>query len=210
MPFASSETSLAAPNGVSGWYALYTRHRHEKAVAHILASKGFETFLPLYSAARKWSDRMKVLSLPLFPCYVFLHGGVDRRMDIMTTPGVHAVVSNAGQPAAIPATEMDAVRRAVESGSRAEPHPLLKCGNWVRVKCGPLAGIEGILVRKKSLYRLILSVEMLGKAVAVEVDAFLVDQLSAPIPTLTAPATQHRPHAQSQGSWDSANYWTPA
>jgi transcription antitermination factor NusG len=166
------------------WYALYTRHQHEKTVAHILTNKGFETLLPLYTVAHRWKDRTKLLSLPLFPCYVFLKGGLERRLDIMTTPGIHALVSNAGQPAAIPPVEIDAIRRAVESGSRVEPHPLLKCGDWVRVKCGPLAGIEGILVRKKNLYRLVLSVEMLGKAVAVEVDAFLIERLNGKRPNV--------------------------
>ncbi len=161
------------------WYVLYTRHQHEKTVAQILTSKGFEVFLPLYSTARQWKDRTKLLSLPLFPCYVFLKGGLKRRLDIMTTPGIHALVSTAGQPATIPPAEIEAIRRVVEGGAHVEPHPFLKCGARVRVKCGPLTGIEGILVRKKNLYRLVLSVEMLGKAVAVEVDAFLVERLNA-------------------------------
>jgi transcriptional antiterminator RfaH len=97
----------------------------------------------------------------------------------MTTPGVHALVSTAGQPAAIPPAEIEAIRRVVEGGARVEPHPFLKCGEWVRIKCGPFMGIQGILVRKKNLYRLVLSVEMLGKAAAVEVDAFLVERLNA-------------------------------
>jgi transcription antitermination factor NusG len=160
------------------WYALYTRHQHEKTVAQILTHKGFETLLPLYPLASRWKDRTKLLFLPLFPCYVFLNGGLERRLDIMTTPGVYALVSNGAQPAAIPAAEIDAIRRAIESGSHLEPHPLLKQGDWVRVKCGPLEGIEGILVRKKNLCRLVLSVEMLGKAAAVEIDALLVERLS--------------------------------
>ena len=87
------------------WYALYTKHQHEKAVARNLSCKGFEVFLPLYAAARNWKDRIKLLSLPLFPCYVFLRGDLGRRLDIITTPGIHALVSNGGQPAAIPAVE---------------------------------------------------------------------------------------------------------
>jgi transcription antitermination factor NusG len=164
------------------WYAIYTRHQHEKMVAQILTSKGFEVFLPLYGAAHRWKDRTKVVSLPLFPCYVFLKGGLERRLDIVTTPGIYALVSTAGQPAVIPAIELEAVRRAVESTMRVEPHPFLKCGEWVRVKCGPLAGFQGILVRKKNLYRLVLSVEMLGKAAAVEIDAFLVERLNIKSP----------------------------
>src|ERR1700730_18136962 len=75
------------------WYVLYTRHQHEKTVAQILTSKGFETLLPLYSTARRWKDRTKLLSLPLFPCYVFLRGGLERQLDIMTTPGEYNIQS---------------------------------------------------------------------------------------------------------------------
>src|SRR5205807_7719881 len=175
-----------------GWYAIYTRHQHEKTVAGILTSKGFETLLPLYSAAHRWKDRTKLLSLPLFPCYVFLKGGLERRLDILTTPGIRALVSTEGQPAAIPHSEIEGVRRAVESGASVEPHPLLKCGEWVRIKCGPLAGIQGILVRKKNLYRLVLSVEILGKAASVEIDAFLIERLNC------APSRIDHPNYRSQ------------
>ena len=147
-------------------------------MAQILTSKGFEILLPLYSTTRRWKDRTKLLSLPLFPCYVFLRGGLERRLAIMTTPGVHALVSTAGQPAAIPADEIEAIRRVAESGASVEPYPYLKCGDRMRVKCGPLVGIEGILVRKKNLYRLVLSMNMLGKSAAVEIDAFLVERLN--------------------------------
>ena len=161
------------------WYVLYTRHQHEKTVAQILTSKGFEILLPLYSTAHQWKDRTKLISVPLFPCYVFLRGALERRLAVMTTPGVHAIVSTAGQPTPIPHSEIEAIRRVVEGGARVEPHPFLKCGEWVRVKCGPLMGIQGILVRKKNLYRLVLSVEILGKAASVEVDALLVERLNA-------------------------------
>jgi transcription antitermination factor NusG len=118
--------------------------------------------------------------LPLFPCYVFLKGGIERRLQIVTTPGIYGLVSSAGQPAAIPDVEIEAIRRVVESGTRVEAHPYLKCGNRVRVKCGPLMGIEGILVRKKNISRLVLSVEILGTAAAIEVAAFQVEAVNAP------------------------------
>jgi transcription antitermination factor NusG len=175
-PHASDRVDVHLPRA---WYVLYTRHQHEKTVAQILVGKGFETFLPLYESVHRWKDRSKCLSLPLFPCYVFLKGGIERRLDIMTTPGIHALVSNAGQPAVVPSTEIEAIRRVAESGARVEPHPFLKCGDRMRIKSGPLAGIEGILVKKKNIYRLVLSVEMLGKAAAVEIDAFLVERLNA-------------------------------
>src|SRR5580693_3487713 len=162
------------------WYALYTRHQHEKMVDQILTDKGFSTFLPLYATTHNWKDRTKALLLPLFPCYVFLKGGLDRRLQMLTTPGIYGLVSSAGQPAAIPEIEIEAIRRVVKSGTRVEAHPFLKCGNWVRVKCGPLTGIEGILVRKKNISRLVLSVEILGTAASIEVAAFQVEAVKAP------------------------------
>jgi transcription antitermination factor NusG len=174
----STESQSAQINSVSAWYAVYTRHQHEKTVARILTVKGFETFLPLYQTPRRWQDRVKLLSLPLFPCYVFLKGDLERRLAIATTPGIHAFVLSGGQPASISAVEIDAIRRAIESGSQVEPHPFLKTGEWVRVKSGPFEGIQGILVRKKNLYRLVLSVEMLGKAAAVEVNVTQVERLN--------------------------------
>jgi len=138
-----SESIAAAGSSLwdSSWYALYTRHQHEKMVHQVLTNKGFNTFLPLYATTHNWKDRTKALTLPLFPCYVFLKGGIERRLQILTTPGIYGVVSSAGQPATIPDIEIEAIRRVVQSGARVEAHPYLKCGNWVRVKCGPLAGI---------------------------------------------------------------------
>jgi transcription antitermination factor NusG len=175
MLFASQSTSESHL-----WYALYTRHQHEKIVDQILTYKGFNTFLPLYATVHNWKDRSKALTLPLFPCYVFLNGSIERRLDILTTPGIYGLVSSAGQPDAIPESEIEAIRRVVESGIRVEAHPYLKCGDWVRVKSGPLAGIEGILVRKRNLSRLVLSVAILGTAAAIEVGAFQVEPISAP------------------------------
>lgn len=164
----------------ASWYALYTRHQHEKIVDQILTNKGFNTFLPLYATTHNWKDRTKALSLPLFPCYVFLKGGIERRLQILTTPGIYGVVSSAGQPSAIPAIEIEAIQRVVESGMQVEAHSYLKCGNWVRVKYGPLTGIEGILVRKKNISRLVISVEILGTAAAIEISALQVEAVNAP------------------------------
>jgi transcription antitermination factor NusG len=163
----------------TAWYAIYTRHQHEKTVAQILTSKGFEIFLPLYASPHRWSDRTKMVSLPLFPCYVFLKGGLDRRLDLLTTPGIYSLVSCAGQPTTIPPDEMEALRRTAERGMRLEPHPFLKCGDWVRIKSGPLTGVEGILVRKRDAFRLVLSVQMLGKAASVEIDGLLVEKINS-------------------------------
>jgi len=174
--------SYAAPGRnawteVPKWFAIHTRHQHEKVAAHTLACKGFEVFLPLYTTGRQWSDRTKEVSLPLFPNYLFLRGGMDRRLSILTTPGVHNLVAFAGVPAIIPDAEIDGVRQAIATRTRVNPHPFLKNGDWVRVKCGPLEGIEGILVRAQSHYRLVLSVELLAKSVAVEVETWAVERV---------------------------------
>lgn len=173
-----TDSAISCEISQSTWHAVYTRHQHEKSIAQILTDKGFVTLLPLYTASHHWKDRTKVLSLPVFPCYVFINGGLERRLDILTTPGLYSLVSCAGQPATIPLSEMDALRRAVENGGRLEPHPFLKCGDWVRVKRGPLEGVQGILIGRKNLYRLVLSVEMLGRAASLELDPSEVERLN--------------------------------
>jgi len=157
------------------WYALYTRHQHEKCVYHALTGKGFEAFLPLYTTAHQWKDRVKRVSLPLFPCYVFLRGPLEQWLPVLTTPGVHTVVGCGGQPASISSSEIEAIRTVVESPAKVEPHPYLRCGDRVRVTAGPLRGLEGLLLRKKNWCKLLLSVEMLQRSVAVEVDAAMVE-----------------------------------
>lgn len=168
--------SNSQEGSVVSWYALHTRHQHEKNVARLLASREFNVFLPLYGTVHRWKDRNKQLSLPLFPCYVFIQGGMDHRRDIVTTPGVHGFVGCAGRPAPIPEEEIAAVRQVVEEELRVEPHPFLRCGDWVRVRTGPLSGVEGILIRKKNLFRLVLCVTLLERSVAVEVDVSMVER----------------------------------
>ena len=161
------------------WYALRTRHQHEKVAATSLSNKGFEIFLPLYEAVRQRKDRIKRLSLPLFPCYVFMHGNLRRSLDVVTTPGIQGFVMMGSRAAAIPESEIEAVRRVVNGSFQAEQCPFLQCGDRVRVKSGPLNGIEGILVRKKNHLRLVLSVGILGKSVSVEVDSTSIDRVVA-------------------------------
>jgi len=163
----------------SPWWALYTRHQHEKHVAEMLETKGYEVFLPLYESVRRWKDRRKVLSLPLFPGYVFVRGTRQRRLGIVSTPGVHMVLSQGEDAAAIPEIEIEAIRRTLDAKFAVEPHPYLNCGDRVRVIRGALEGLEGILVRKKNILRLVLSVEMLAKSVCLEIDATDVQPLSS-------------------------------
>lgn len=153
------------------WCAVYTRHQHEKSVSETLQAKGLEVFLPLYESIRRWKDRRKVLSLPLFPCYVFVRGAMERRLPVLTTPGVHMIISHGEKVATVPETEIEAIRRTVDGHFKVEPHPFLRCGERVRVVRGSLSGVEGVLTRKKNLFRLVISVEMLAQSVAVEIDA---------------------------------------
>ena len=171
------------------WYAIYTRHQHEKVVASVLAGKGFEVFLPLYSARHEWKDRTKELSLPLFPSYVFVHTCLRERIEVLKTPGVCQFVEFGGVPCPISLDEIQAVRRAIDSSLAIEPHPYPHCGDRVRVHTGPLRGSEGILVRMKSQHRLVLSIEILNRSVAIEVDLSQVEQLA---PKVSIPAGSTR------------------
>jgi transcription antitermination factor NusG len=159
------------------WFAVCTRHQHEKTAVRNLEYKEFEVFLPLYKERHRWKDRVKEVSVPLFPGYFFVREGFKRWFAILSTPGVSSIVSCGGQPVAIPFSEIEGVKRIVESTLRVEPHPFLKSGDWVRVKHGPIAGVEGVLLRKKNSSRLVLSVEMLGKSAAVEIDATDVERI---------------------------------
>jgi transcription antitermination factor NusG len=159
------------------WYALFTRHQHEKLVASSLSSKDFEIYLPLYCSVRRWQDRVKQLSLPLFPGYVFVREGMDRQLQLLTTPGVIHIVGWGGCPAIVPQAQLDAVRQMMESNLAIEANCYLECGDRVRVRAGPLAGLQGIFIRKKGLARLVVSVQMLGRSASVEIDICNVERI---------------------------------
>lgn len=165
------ETAALSADGDLRWWAIYTRHQHEKQVADTLQRKGCEVFLPLYDSLRRWKDRRKLLALPLFPCYVFVRSLPEYRLGILSTPGVHMILTCGEKAAEIPEEEIQAIRRSLDARCVVEPHPYLYCGDRVRVKRGALEGIEGILIRKKNLFRLVISVEMLAQSVGVEIDA---------------------------------------
>lgn len=171
------------------WFALYTRHRHEKAVAQFLDNEGVKVFVPFYNARHRWKDRVKQLSLPLFPNYVFVFSSVDERISILRTPGVYDFVRLAGRPSPIPEGEIAAIRKTVENDMAIDPHPFLNIGDHVRGVSGPLKGVEGILIRKNGLYHLVLSIELLGRSLAVEVDAADFERVSASIPLSWVPTS---------------------
>src|SRR5215467_8290799 len=159
------------------WCAIYTKHQHEKTACDLLTGKGFEVFLPLYQAKRQWKDRTKIVSLPVFPCYLFLRINLGRRLEILQTPGVFWLVESAGRTCEVPNSEIEAVRRITQSSATVEPHPCLKCGDHVRIRQGALAGIEGVLTRVRNRYRVVVSVNLLQKAIAVEVDLSMVERI---------------------------------
>jgi len=165
----SAESALPVPTA-SRWFAVYTNCRHEKRVALHFRERGIEYFLPLYRSERKWRDGSKVtLDLPLFPCYIFVH--IDRRdrVRVLSVPGTVAVVGGTGhEPAPLPDSAIAALRSGLEQRN-VEPHPLLTVGQRARVRAGAFAGMEGIVVRKKNSFRVVLTLDLIMQSIAVEV-----------------------------------------
>jgi transcription antitermination factor NusG len=153
------------------WFAAYTSANHEKRVAEQLVQRSVEHFLPLYGSVRKWRDRCVKLDLPLFPGYVFVRLAMRDRLRVLQTPGVAKLVGFNGMPTALADEEIEALKKGMVCGVRAEPHPFLSVGRRVRVKAGPLKGLEGIVVRRKNRLRLVISFDVIHRAAAVEVEA---------------------------------------
>jgi transcription antitermination factor NusG len=159
------------------WYAVYTRARHEKCVAEQCERKTIETFLPLYGSVRRWKDRRVRLDLPLFPGYIFVRTPLEERLKILEIPSVVRLVGFNGLPTALPDSEIEALRNVLLRQLRAEPHPYLAVGQRVRIVRGPMEGIAGILIRKKGKLRVVLSVNLIMRSAAVEVDSTDVEPL---------------------------------
>jgi transcription antitermination factor NusG len=159
------------------WYAAYTCANHERRVADQLAGRGVESYLPQYDSVRKWKDRKVHLQLPLFPGYVFVHLALQNRLKVLQVPGVACLVGFAGRPVAVPEEEFSRIREFLQKGLRAEPHPYLEAGRRVRVRSGPLEGMKGIVVRRKNGNRLVISLELIQRAMAVDLDGADVELL---------------------------------
>ena len=153
------------------WYAVWTRSRHEQVVREQLERKGIEAFLPTITKWSRWKDRKKQIEWPLFPGYCFVRFNPLERLPVLKCTGVVNIVSFDGDIAPIPALEIDAIRRLIESDLQFDPCPLIREGMMVEVTHGPLKGVIGRLVRKGAHARLVLSVNLIGQAVSVEVDA---------------------------------------
>lgn len=170
------------------WFALQTRCRYENLVANHLGGSGYELFLPVYKCRRQWSDRIKEFDLPLFPGYLFCRFNPLGRLPILVTPGVVRVVGIGKKPVPVDDAEITAIRTLVQSGLSGRPCPFLQVGQRVQVERGPLSGIEGILIGSKGRHRLVLSVTLLQRSVAVEVDGTWVSATRPGLPT-TLPTT---------------------
>jgi transcription antitermination factor NusG len=164
-------TVVAAAGSSPQWFAAYTTPRHEKHVAEMLAERNIESFLPLYQTVRQWKKSSPVtLDIPLFPCYLFVRINRTARGTVLGLPGVVSIVGSSKEPWPLPQLEIEALRLGAQAG-KVEPHPYLKVGDRVRVKAGSMAGVEGILIRRKNEMRFVLTLDAIMRSVSVEVEA---------------------------------------
>jgi transcription antitermination factor NusG len=162
------------------WFALQVRSRWEGTTAELLRGKGLETLLPTYTSKRKWSDRLKVVESPLFPGYVFCRFNVHDRLPVLITPGVLSVVGRGKTPVAVDDAEILSIRAALESGIEMEPWPYVEIGERVRIKDEVFDGMEGILTNFKGSSRVVISVSLLRRSVALEIDRSRITPLGSP------------------------------
>ena len=170
---------LSVASGSSqNWLAVYVTSRHEKRTAQHLSLRGIEYFLPLYSATRRWKDRSTVtLELPLFPGYIFVRTTHRERVRVLEIPSVLWILGSKHEPTPVPVSCIESLKEAVRL-RKVEPHPYLVVGERVRIKNGAMAGMDGILVRKKKNFRVVLSLDLIHQSVAVEVDAENLEPVS--------------------------------
>jgi transcription antitermination factor NusG len=152
------------------WYGVRTKPKHESMAAGALQGKGYEQYLPLYRSRRRWSDRIVDSVVPQFPGYVFCRFDATRRLPILTTPGVMSIVGFGQGPTPIPESEIEAIQFVIRSGLASEPCSFLHEGQRIRVTRGSLEGLEGLLLKKKSEWRIVVSVTILQRSVSVEID----------------------------------------
>ena len=166
------DSSTAKANQVHDkpWYVLYTCPRHEKQVAAQIEKRSFSCFLPVYRSVRQWKDRRKELKLALFPGYVFVRMPLENKLQVLELPGVVRLVAFNGQPATLSANEIETLRNRLSGALNVEPHPYLRKGRRVRVRSGAMQGLEGIIVRRKDRSRVVFSIDLIQRSVAVEVD----------------------------------------
>ncbi len=152
------------------WYAAYTCARHEKRVAEQLERRSLELFLPLYETVHRWKNGRVRLELPLFPGYVFVRIALQERLRVLEVPSVVRLVGFGGLPTPLPEGEVEALREGLTRDLHAEPHPFLSVGRKVRVRSGPLQGLEGILLRRKGNCRVVISMDLIMRSIVVDLD----------------------------------------
>ncbi len=162
------------------WFAVYTSSRHEKRVSQYLELREIQHYLPVYQMQRKWKNGLKVtLDLPLFPGYLFVHIGQSERVRVLQVPGVLSIIGGTGgQPASLPEAEINALRAGLPL-RHAEPHPLLTVGQRARIRSGALAGMEGVVMRRKNSLRVVLTMELIRRSMAVEVNETELETLDS-------------------------------
>jgi transcription antitermination factor NusG len=165
------------------WYAIHTRSRFEKRVCEVLRRKSLEAYLPVAQEVHRWKDRRKIVEVPVFPGYLFVRfpGCQVSRLAVLQTPGILEILGFGEQIEPIPESQIEAIRRLESSGLPLFHCPYLRQGALVRVRRGPLRGLEGILVRFKSRFRVVVSVTLLAQSVAAEVDASDLDAVQRPL-----------------------------
>jgi transcription antitermination factor NusG len=151
------------------WFAIRVKPNYEKPVAATLKGKGFQEFLPLQRTRRQWSDRVKVMDLPLFPGYLFCRLNLEERLPLLTTPGFLYIVGIGRNPEPVDESEILAIQSVLRSGLPVTPWPSLIVGEQVRLKHGPLRGLEGVLTRIANQHRFYVSVTLLKRSISVEV-----------------------------------------
>ena len=166
--------------GKAPWYALHVWSRKESFVSQHLLGLGFECFLPTYKSQRQWSDRVKELEQPLFPGYLFCRLDFQNRRSLMMAPGVIQILGNGKTPLPVADAEIERIQTAVASEAPRQPWPYIEVGERVRVNYGSLHGLEGILINFKGNHRVVVSVTLLQRSVAVEVDQSWVTAVEKP------------------------------
>jgi transcription antitermination factor NusG len=166
----SKESTPSGSISKPSWYALQVRSRKEGYVASQIGGQGYECLLPTYKSVRKWSDRVKEVEQPLFPGYLFCRFDFQNRRPVITTPGVLQIVGYGRTAISVSDEEIQSLQLAVSSGMPKQPWPYLEVGQRVRVNYGTLSGLEGILINVKGNHRVILSVTLLQRSVAMEVE----------------------------------------
>jgi len=170
MAVASLGERMSIRNLPWPWFAIFTRVGREKHATMLLENSGFECFLPLSKSTRKWSDRLKEIELPLFPGYLFCRMNPNDRLPVLMTPGVIQIAGTGNTPIPVEEHEIAAIQQVEKSGLSTMPWPYLKIGNIAKIEEGPLRGLSGIVIRIKSGLKLVLSVELLQRSIAVEID----------------------------------------